>query len=477
MQLVADLHLHSKYSRATSKELDLSGLYRWCLKKGVNLIGTADFTHPKWFAELKENLQPAADGLYHLKTTEDTRPCTVDNRKMASVQPYYVLTSEISCIYTQGGKMRRIHVVLVAPSLETVAKINQALGKRGNLFSDGRPIFGLSAYELAKVIWNIDEQVIIIPAHIWTPWFSLFGSMSGFDSIEECFNELNDRILAVETGLSSDPPMNWRLSQLDKVAIVSCGDGHSGGNLMREATIFEVPSPSFDAIVEALKNSNAITMAKNPKSLPRRPAGEIRNSNFKNSTGDSDIQTLENFPRIIKTIEFYPEEGKYHWDGHRACGVRLSPPESKKLESICPKCHRPLTIGVMNRVEQLADRAEDYITANRPPFQKLVQLSQIIAESFGKSETSVAVKAEYDRLVNLIGNEHLILSEISAEQLAKNHVDDKIIEGLERVRAGNISIEPGYDGVFGTVRVFELTRTVIKQTLRQDITDRQQTLF
>lgn len=460
MQLVADLHLHSKYSRATSKELDLFGLYRWCLKKGISLIGTADFTHPKWFGELKENLEPVADGLYRLKTQ-------IPNSK---TEPYYVLTSEISCIYTQDGKMRRIHVVLVAPSLETVEKISKELGKRGNLFSDGRPIFGLSAYELVKIIWDIDDRVIIIPAHIWTPWFSLFGSMSGFDSIEECFKDLSDRIYAIETGLSSDPPMNWRLSQLDKVAIVSCGDGHSGGNLMREATVLELDNEiSFDSIVEALKNSSATALEKLEVRSYELEKSEKLTSNTLTSNSAK--------PHIVKTIEFYPEEGKYHWDGHRACGVRLSPPESQKLQSICPQCHRPLTIGVMNRVEQLADRADGYTTANRPPFQKLVQLSQVIAESFGRPETSVLVKGEYDRLVQLFSNEYLILSEIPLEQLAKNQVDDRIIKGLTRVRAGIISIEPGYDGEFGTVRIFGQEEAIKAKRPASQIDEIQQKLF
>lgn len=454
MQLVADLHLHSKYSRATSKELDLVGLYRWCMKKGISLIGTADFTHPRWFSELQDNLVPAADGLFKIKPQiNDDRTITVDNRRSASVKPYYVLTSEISCIYTQGDKMRRIHVVLLAPSLETVATINKELGKRGNLFSDGRPIFGISAYDLAKLVWEIDERVIIIPAHIWTPWFSLFGSMSGFDSIEECFKDLADRIYAIETGLSSDPPMNWRLSQLDQVAIVSFGDGHSGGNLMREATVLELPEVSFEAIAEALKNSSAIAMTKTPNLKTQIP-NKIQNPKSKNIIRNSEIQTFENFPRIAKTIEFYPEEGKYHFDGHRLCGIRFSPEQSKSHNNLCPKCRRPLTIGVMNRVEQLADRPEGYTTDLRPPFQRLVQLAQIIAEALGRPETSPVVKNEYDRLVDLFGSEYQILSELTVDQLEKSAVNDKIIEGLKRVRTGQISIEPGYDGQFGRVRVF-----------------------
>lgn len=437
MQLVADLHLHSKYSRATSKTLDVQGLYQWSQKKGINLIGTADFTHPLWFAELKKGLEPLGNGLYHMKDTAD--------------DVYYVLTSEISSIYSDGGKLRRIHNVLLAPSLETVEKINAALGKRGNLYADGRPIFGISAYDLLKLVKDIDRRVQIIPAHIWTPWFSLFGSMSGFDSIEECFKDLTHEILAIETGLSSDPLMNWRLSQLDNVAIVSFGDGHSGPNLMREATIFDLPDLSYDNIVEALKNSNSI----------KYPVSSSKS-------------------RIANTIEFFPEEGKYHWDGHRDHKIRLSPEETKANKGICPQCHRPVTVGVEYRVEQLADRtttqAISHAISHRPPFKKFVQLSQIIAESYGMGEQSQKVKNEYERMIREIGNEYHILVELDPVDL-RGRVDDRVIEGLARVRAGTIHIEPGYDGEFGIVKVFEESEVKSKSAGKTVVSNSQASLF
>lgn len=440
MQLVADLHLHSKYSRATSKTLDVQGLYQWSQKKGINLIGTADFTHPAWFAELKNGLESLGNGLYHMKDTAD--------------DVYYVLTSEISSIYSDGGKLRRIHNVLLAPSLETVEKINTALSKRGNLYADGRPIFGISAYDLLKLVKDIDRRVQIIPAHAWTPWFSLFGSMSGFDSIEECFRDLTHEILAIETGLSSDPLMNWRLSQLDNVAIVSFGDGHSGPNLMREATIFDLPELSYDNIIEALKNSNAF--------------------NWKLKTGNWKL------PHIANTIEFFPEEGKYHWDGHRDHKIRLSPEETKANKGICPQCHRPVTVGVEYRVEQLADRTVEQATthakSHRPPFKKFVQLSQIIAESFGMGEQSQKVKNEYERMIREIGNEYHILVELEPGDL-RGRVDDRVIEGLQRVRAGTIHIEPGYDGEFGIVKVFEESEIKPKTTGKTKVAPGQTALF
>lgn len=437
MQLVADLHLHSKYSRATSKELDVQGLYKWSQKKGINLIGTADFTHPFWFGELKKGLEPLGNGLYHMKDTAD--------------DVYYVLTSEISSIYSQDGKLRRIHNVLLAPSLETVEKINAALAKRGNLYADGRPIFGISAYDLLKLVKDIDRRVQLIPAHAWTPWFSLFGSMSGFDSIEECFKDLSKEILAIETGLSSDPLMNWRLSQLDNVAIISCGDGHSGPNLMREATIFQLTELSYDEIVEALKNSNSI----------KYPVSSSKS-------------------RVVNTIEFFPEEGKYHWDGHRDHKIRLSPEETKANKGICPQCHRPVTVGVEYRVEQLADRAlehaQEHATTHRPPFKKFVQLSQIIAESFGMGEQSQKVKNEYERMIREIGNEYHILVELDPGEL-RGRVDDRIVEGLQRVNDGRIHIEPGYDGEYGIVKVFDESEVRPKSAGKIVVSTGQASLF
>ncbi|MBI3260914.1 DNA helicase UvrD [Candidatus Berkelbacteria bacterium] len=428
MRLIADLHLHSKYSRATSKTLDVEGLYNWSKIKGIGLIGSADFTHPLWFAELKRRLQPLGNGLY--QRTRDKKQEIRDKQ-----EPLYILTSEISSIYSQGGKLRRIHNVILAPSLETVEEINKELGKRGNLYADGRPIFGISAHDLVKLLKSIDERIEIIPAHAWTPYFSLFGSMSGFDSIEECFGDQARHIHAIETGLSSDPLMNWRLSSLDHVAIVSAGDGHSGGNLMREATIFELEAPSYNAIIEAIRNSNA-------KTYP-----ELR-------IKDEELR----MPRIDYTIEFFPEEGKYHWDGHREHKVRLTPAQTKELSGICPKCQRPVTVGVEYRVDALADRSvEDAAKASgvsRPPFKKLVQLSQIISEALGKGEASQFIKDRYHKIISDFGNEYALLVDAPLSEL-EGRLDPRIIEGLCRVREGKISIEPGYDGEYGRVSVFK----------------------
>jgi len=428
MRLIADLHLHSKYSRATSKTLDVEGLYNWSKIKGIGLIGSADFTHPLWFAELQKHLEPLGNGLYRRRLS--------NNKQLTSNsgEPYYILTTEISSIYSQGGKLRRIHNVILAPSLETVEKINIELGKRGNLYADGRPIFGISAHDLVKLLKSIDERIEIIPAHAWTPYFSLFGSMSGFDSIEECFGDQAHHIHAIETGLSSDPLMNWRLSSLDHVAIVSAGDGHSGGNLMREATIFELETPSYDAVIEAISNSNALTY----------PKLRIKNEELR-------------MPRIDYTIEFFPEEGKYHWDGHREHKVRLTPEQTKEHNGICPKCQRPVTVGVEYRVDALADRSvEQAVKASgvtRPPFKKLVQLSQIISEAFGKGEASKFIKDRYHKIIADFGNEYALLVDAPLTEL-EGRLDPRIVEGLRRVREGTITIEPGYDGEYGKVSVF-----------------------
>jgi len=309
MRIVADFHIHSKYSRATSKEINISNLSQWAKWKGINLLGTGDFTHPLWFQELKNNLQPLGNGLYVNKNFPEIK---------------FILTTELSSIYTQGGKGRRIHNVIFAPSFATVEKINTKLTGIGNLYSDGRPILGISARDLTKLILDIDQNCLIIPAHAWTPWFSVFGSASGFNSLEECFLDMTPNIFAIETGLSSDPEMNWRLSKLDSIALISCSDAHSLPNLGREATVFDIADNadlSYTLIAQMLKSA--------------------KSGNYKSA------------PSVLSyTIEFFPEEGKYHFDGHRVCNINLHPQESNKLNKICPVCQKTLTIGVMNRVEE-----------------------------------------------------------------------------------------------------------------------------
>ncbi|MEK7503720.1 MAG: endonuclease Q family protein, partial [Patescibacteria group bacterium] len=369
-------------------------------------LGTGDFTHPEWFRSLKENLTPAEPGLYKLKSGSETR---------------FVLTSEISCIYTknlpagsQGNKVRKIHVLIFAPSLEIVEKINARLNSIGNIKSDGRPILGLDVKELAKIVLGISQDCFIVPAHAWTPWFSIFGSKSGFDSIEECFEEYSKYIYAIETGLSSDPLMNWRLSALDKVALISNSDAHSPRKLGREANVFDT-NLSYDAIVGAIKS-------KDPK-------------------------------KFLYTIEFFPEEGKYHYDGHRTCGISLTPSESKKYNNICPTCGKPLVIGVMNRVESLADRKQGFHPNGAIPFKSLVPLEEIIAESLGVTTASKRVGIEYNNLIKKLGSELNILLEASKQDLIGATLPE-IAEGIIRVREGKVSITPGYDGVYGKVSIF-----------------------
>lgn len=408
MRQIADLHLHSKHARGTSGSLNLEELNRWGKIKGIDILATGDFTHPVWFAEIKAQLEPLGNGFFRYRLDPSSK-----------VQ--FILSVEISSIYSKGGRVYRIHNIVLLPSLESAAKLNLELGKLGNLSSDGRPILGLDSEVLAKIVLNVEPQALIIPAHIWTPWFSLFGSNSGFDSLEGCFGQMSPYIYAVETGLSSDPPMNWRLSSLDRLAILSNSDAHSGPNLAREANIFAMENPSYDELYQIIKNNDS---------------------------------------RLKATIEFYPEEGKYHYDGHRNCGVRFNPFTERQPNDICPKCGKKLTVGVMHRVEDLADRPPlKERPANRPEVVYLVGLQKIIAETLGVLPGSKKVVEEYFRLINLFGDsvtsgsELKILLDTSLEDLAKN-MGEKIVEGIKRVRENKISVDPGYDGVFGKVSVF-----------------------
>jgi len=400
MRFTADFHIHSKYSRATSPLMDLENLDRWAKIKGINVLGTGDFTHPEWFKNLKEKLEPAETGLFKLKKSDSSTR--------------FILTSEISCIYSKNNKVRKIHIIVFAPSFEAVEKINTQLNKIGNLKADGRPILGLDAKELVKIILNSCEDCLVIPAHAWTPWFSVFGSKSGFNSLEECFEDYSKYIYAIETGLSSSPEMNWRLSSLDKITLISNSDAHSGPKLGREANIFNTEI-SYNAIADAIKS-------KDPK-------------------------------KFLYTIEFFPEEGKYHYDGHRDCDLRLSPKESKKYNNICPRCNRPLTIGVLNRVEELVDRPEGFKPKNAIPFKSLIPLEEIIADSIGVSSASKNVGKLYNNLISNIGNEFKILLEAEKKEI-ENFSSFNVAEGVIRAREGKVSIDPGYDGVYGKVKIF-----------------------
>lgn len=401
MKLVCDLHMHSKYSRATSKDMNLESLSLWSHLKGIDVLGTSDFTHPLWFGELEQKLEETEKGFYKVKGKSNS--------------PFFVLSSEISCIYSKNGKLRKTHIVVLAPSLEDAKKINNVLTGKGNLFADGRPILGLDAKELAKIVLDNSPEAIIMPAHIWTPWFSLFGANSGFDTIKECFEELTENIFAVETGLSSDPQMNWRLSQLDKCSIVSNSDAHSPAKIGREATVFDC-KPNFNSLRNALKNPTEKE-------------------------------------KTLYTIEFYPEEGKYHYTGHRNCGVVQAPEETKEKGATCPKCGKKLTVGVMHRVEELADRPADYKAKNRPPFKSLVPLLEIIAEIQGVGVASKKVQADYLKLVSLFKSEFNLLLEEPIENIKKEN--EKLAQGIQKMREGNINIAPGYDGVFGVVKIWQ----------------------
>ena len=409
MQYICDFHIHSKYSRATSKDMDVENLDKWAKIKGIQVVGTGDFTHPQWLKELKESLEPAEPGLFKMKKSGS--------------EVRFILTVEISSIYSKNNRTRKIHNIIFAPDFGTVEKINTHLGWIGNLKSDGRPILGLDAKELAKIVLNSSSDCLIVPAHAWTPWFSIFGSNSGFDSIKECFEEYSKYIYAIETGLSSDPAMNWRWSALDNITLISNSDAHSPAKLGREVNIFEGGKIDYNLIVEAIKN------------------------------GASPVMQRGNGLKLIKTIEFFPEEGKYHWDGHRNCGVCLSPEESKKYNNLCPTCGKPLTIGVMNRVAQLADRPVGAKPANPIPYKSLIPLGEIIADVLKVGTGTKQVAKHYKELIKRIGSEFKVLLEAKQEDIMAASLPE-IAEGVIRVREGKVNVKPGFDGEFGKINIF-----------------------
>jgi len=412
MEFIADFHIHSKYSRATSKDMDVKHLAEWAKLKGITLMGTGDFTHHLWLEELKYNLEDLGNGLFKYQDV------------------YFILTSEISSIYSKNGRTYRIHNMVISPSFKTTDKINEKLSRVGNLASDGRPILGLDAAELARIVFDIDENCMIVPGHIWTPWFSVFGSMSGFDKIEDCFEEHTEKIFALETGLSSDPAMNWRLSALDRFTLISNSDSHSPQKIGREANVFNCEL-DYKTIREVLKTKDK--------------------------------------KRFLYTIEFFPEEGKYHFDGHRLCDIRLSPKETKSNKGICPKCGKPVTVGVMNRVAQLADREEGFVPANAIPFKNLIPLEEIIAEARGVGKGSVAVERDYRGAISKFGTEFEILLRATKDELMKG-LPPRIAEGVIRVREGKVNIKAGFDGEYGIISIFG-------EDDKKDKNEKQLTLF
>ncbi len=399
MRFIADFHIHSKYSRATSPKTDLEHLAESANIKGIKVLATGDFTHPVWFAELKYKLEPAEAGLFKLKAGDNgTR---------------FILSSEISCIYKKNDKVRKIHILTLAPNFEAVEKINAKLNTIGNLKSDGRPILGLDAKELAKIIFNASPDCIVIPAHLMTPWFSLFGSKSGFDSLKECFEEYSKYIYAGETGLSANPEMLWTMPDGRRLSLISNSDCHSPEKIGREANVFDTDL-SYFAIKDALQ--------KKDKS------------------------------KFLFTIEFFPEEGKYHYDGHRVCNICFSPEQTKKHDGICPVCKKPLVVGVSNRVAELADRHFGFKPKNAIPYKCLVPLRELIGEVLGVGSSSKKVDIEYQKLIKNCGPELEILLDIPIEKLKEKTLPD-IALAIDLMRQGKVQATPGYDGVFGKIKV------------------------
>jgi uncharacterized protein (TIGR00375 family) len=419
MQIIADLQLHSKYSRAVSPNMVLPEICAWTRRKGMGLVATGDWTHPLWMREIKANLEELGNGLLKLKTAGQD-------------DPLFLLATEVSCIFTQAGRGRRIHTLIWVPTLAAADKINKEMTRQGcNLMSDGRPIIGLTSIQVAELVLTIEPHAMIIPAHAWTPWFSVFGSKSGFDSIEEAYGSYAKHVFAVETGLSSNPSMNWRIKELDTRSIVSFSDAHSGPKLGRESTVFDIPDGklSYTAIENAIKQKGS--------------------------------------SKIAYTIEFYPEEGKYHWSGHRACNIRWGPKEIEKKGITCPVCGKPLTQGVEQRVGELAGRSEEDLQLTktktgmiesrtfpkRPPFVMLVPLQEIISECIGSPVASPKVQTPYRQLTDALGGEFAVLLRATHADIARI-AGERVAAGIDKVRIGDIVIDPGYDGVFGVVKLW-----------------------
>jgi len=402
MRVVADLHIHSGYARACSKKLTLENINIWCKKKGVGIVSVADFTHPQRFAEIEQNLVEVDNsGLYKFKNSE--------------TNVLFIMSTELSLIYRHRDKTRRIHMCVFLSSLERVKDFNRALAGRGaKLGSDGRPILGRSSKEILEIVREVDDQGFVVPAHIWTPWFALFGSKSGYDSLEECFEELTPEIRAVETGLSSSPTMNRRLSILDNINLISNSDSHSLPNIGRNANVFDLTKLSYQEVRDGIQN---------------RKSG-----------------------KLVETLEFYPEEGIYHYDGHRKCGVCFLPEQTRKHKGICPKCGKPLTLGVMYRVEELADRSEKDIHSPSK-FTIVIPLQDVIAESLSVGKQSKKVQLIYEEMVRQGSNEFNVLLNMTKEELSLIS-DPRIAEAILRVRQGKVKLTPGFDGQYGKIEIF-----------------------
>lgn len=458
MELVLDLHLHSRFSRAVSQRMNLQNMYIWGRKKGINILSVADFTHPVWFREaqnLLEELTPNS-GIYRLKDTKAADQELGELSQKPFLGPYFMISGEVSAIYTENGVPHRIHNLIFAPNFEVAGKINKKLIEMGiNLASDGRPILGISTKVLMQTLMEIDRKIALIPCHIWTPWFSLYGSKSGYNRIQDCFGEYSKYIFAIETGLSSDPSMNWRVNELDSRSIVSFSDAHSMQKMGREATV--------------IKTTNEERITNN----------QITYDNILNSF----VKGKERVFKIGYTIEFYPEEGKYHFTGHRNCNITYSPEEDRTKGTTCPVCHRELTVGVMHRVEELADLPDNNFVPDqdqfgvvwtrdpkkiRPPYVSLVPLLEILAEALRSGVASDKVLMVFDRLVNYFGSEHEVLFRVSAQDI-RNVAGERVAAGIEKVRSRNIKITPGYDNEYGKVEIWNEEEEIIKNEARKQM--------
>ncbi len=414
MKFIADFHIHSKYSMATAKNLDLENLYISASQKGIDIVGTGDFTHPGWFAEIEEKLIYDENGLLTLK--EDIKKeCDIYIPQNCKRDVKFILTSEISSIYKKNGKTRKNHNLIFAKDLTQAKEINRRLDKIGNIKSDGRPILGLDAKNLLEIILEVGKENFLVPAHIWTPWFSLFGSKSGFDSIRECFEDLTDHIFALETGLSSDPAMNRLVSDLDKYTLISNSDAHSPGKLGREANLFDTEK-TYQKIKEAMKS------------------------------GDKK--------KFLGTLEFFPEEGKYHFDGHRKCGVSLHPNDTKRRDCLCPVCGAPLTLGVLHRVNDLADITEKRDISKFPPYRCIIPLINIISEIVQVGAGSKKVISTYNKAIETLGNEFSILNALTKEDIERANIP-LLADAIEKVRNNKVILIPGYDGKYGRIKIFD----------------------
>lgn len=409
MRFIADLHVHSHYSRATSPDMCPEGIWKWAQLKGITVIGTGDATHPQWIKELMKKLEPSGNGLFTLRKKYRTEDIPASCKADVS----FILSAEVSSIYSKNGKTRKVHSVILAPDFAAAERLNRALSKIGNLKSDGRPILGLDAKTLLRITLDASADAMLIPAHVWTPHFSVLGAASGFDSLEECYEELTPHIHAVETGLSSDPPMNWRISALDRVTLVSNSDAHSASRIGREANILDTDI-TYASIMQAIKTRRG----------------------------------------FLGTIEFFPEQGKYHYDGHRDCGVSLKPKETITNDYLCPACGRKVTVGVLHRVEKLADRKEGFKLRGAPSFASIIPLPEIVAEGLDCGVNTKKVNALYLPLLERLGNEFKILLDVPLDAIERAS-SPLIREAVARMRAGNIHISPGYDGEYGKVKIFE----------------------